>query len=207
MRRTGRIFGLTSPTALLVALLMLMSTEAMAATRSVSIGDNFYDPGVTVAVLGDIVEWTNHGENDHTVTSDGSGNGEVVGMHFFFAPEGFASRFFNWAGSFPYHCSIHGRMRGRVNVRMQASPRAGQVGERFVIRWGVTNPEGFVFDVVFKEPGDRLFKPFRTGTTAIQSRLFPEVAGDYAFMTRVRDPADGGPVGPFSPQLRVRITT
>lgn len=81
-------------------------------TVPVSIKDDFFDPENIFIQKGQIVEWTNVGQNDHTSTSDGiiplwdSGimhNGD----HF---DAQFCSK-----GLFPYHCAVHG-FHGNVTV-------------------------------------------------------------------------------------------
>ncbi len=77
----------------------------------VGIADNTFNPQSATVAVGGSVTWTNADVATHTVTfNDGPdcgrlGNGASV------------SRTFDAAGTFAYHCEIHGSMRGTVVVQ------------------------------------------------------------------------------------------
>jgi LPXTG-motif cell wall-anchored protein len=89
---------------------------AISATRTVTIGDNFYDPDALTIGLGDTVTWVNGGTapEGHTVTGSAFDSGVIE--------EGgtFSQRFAS-AGVFDYICELHDDMTGTVVVRAPAS--------------------------------------------------------------------------------------
>jgi LPXTG-motif cell wall-anchored protein len=89
---------------------------AISATRTVTIGDNFYDPDALTIGLGDTVTWINGGTapEGHTVTGSAFDSGVIE--------EGgsFSQRFAS-AGVFDYICELHDDMTGTVVVRAPAS--------------------------------------------------------------------------------------
>ena len=89
---------------------------AISATRTVTIGDNFYDPDALTIGLGDTVTWINSGTapEGHTVTGSAFDSGVIE--------EGgsFSQRFAS-AGVFDYICELHDDMTGTVVVRDPAS--------------------------------------------------------------------------------------
>jgi PKD repeat protein len=122
-----RLFPLAGLTAALLALLALEGA-ALAATRTVEVGQGgqlrFFDDvshtSTTTINVGDTVMWT-WDSGFHSTTSGACGNnclpdgnwdsGENSGPHSF-------THVFNQAGSFPYHCSVHGSaMQGTVIVQ------------------------------------------------------------------------------------------
>jgi plastocyanin len=81
-----------------------------AAPVKVSMGDNFFSPVKAKVAPGGKVKWTNNGKVTHNVTFPGgfaSGN---------LAPGESTVRKFNRAGKFPYSCTIHAGMNGKVKV-------------------------------------------------------------------------------------------
>ena len=82
------------------------------ATNAVNVVDNDFNPTSVTVSVGTTVTWTWFGVNPHTVTfDDGVGNSfqQTGGTH---------TRQFSAAGTFPYHCTIHGTpMSGTVVVQ------------------------------------------------------------------------------------------
>jgi plastocyanin len=80
--------------------------------EGVSIGDNFFSPMAITIQQGATLVWTDNGNNPHTVTSDTGAFGSSQlsrGQTFSFR--------FTTAGTFPYHCLVHGQaMSGTVTV-------------------------------------------------------------------------------------------
>lgn len=80
-------------------------------TRSVTVGDNFFNPSTATVAKGTTVTWTFGTGTSHNVTFD---DGEASGTK----SSGTYSRAFATAGSYPYHCTIHGpSMSGTVVVQ------------------------------------------------------------------------------------------
>src|SRR5688572_22707939 len=84
-------------------------TATAAAPVKVNAGDNFFSPVKAKVAVGGKVKWTNIGKADHNVsfgsnTSDNFGPGESYVKKF------------NRAGKFPYVCTLHEGMSGKVKV-------------------------------------------------------------------------------------------
>jgi plastocyanin len=75
----------------------------------VSIGDNFFSPVKARVGPGGKVKWTNDGKVTHNVTFGGGSSGNLG------PGETFVKKF-NRAGKFPYSCTIHPGMTGKVKV-------------------------------------------------------------------------------------------
>ena len=83
-------------------------------SNAVNVGNNFYSPSATTVPVGTTVAWTwNAGDVVHTVTFDAD-----TTIMSPFQSSGTYSRRFTAAGTYTYHCSIHGRaMTGSVTVQ------------------------------------------------------------------------------------------
>jgi plastocyanin len=87
----------------------------------VSVMNNFYQPANISVTAGTTVTWTwASGGVSHSVTfDDGSGGSQIQGSGSF-------NRTFNAAGSFAYHCLVHGQaMAGTVTVTAASTGTAG----------------------------------------------------------------------------------
>ncbi len=81
-----------------------------AVVKKVSMGDNFFSPVKARVAPGDKVKWTNNGKVNHNVTfPNGFASGNL-------APGESTVRKFNRAGKFPYSCTLHPGMNGKVKV-------------------------------------------------------------------------------------------
>jgi len=81
-------------------------------TASATVYNNFYSPDTLTVAVGTVVTW-NWASNGtvHTVTFDDGPTSDQIGSGSF-------SRTFSAAGTFPYHCIIHGTvMSGLVIVQ------------------------------------------------------------------------------------------
>lgn len=80
-------------------------------SNSISVVDNAYSPSATTVTVGTTVTWTWTGSSQHNVTFD-DGAASVT------QSSGSYSRAFNVAGTYSYHCTIHGAaMSGTVTVQ------------------------------------------------------------------------------------------
>jgi plastocyanin len=77
-----------------------------------TLGNRAYAPAELNVAAGTTVSWTNTDSVAHTSTSDGAGWDSVA-----IASGGRFSFTFQNAGTFPYHCTIHPGMVGRVVVQ------------------------------------------------------------------------------------------
>jgi plastocyanin len=80
-----------------------------AATAEVKIDNFSFGPGTLTVPVGTAVTWTNRDDIPHTVVStDGAFKSKVLDTDEKF------SFTFSKAGSYPYFCSIHPKMTGKV---------------------------------------------------------------------------------------------
>ena len=80
--------------------------------NNVSVMDNSFDPATITVAVGATVTWTWSGYSAHNVTFNTGGvtSGDRT--------SGSYARTFNAAGTYPYHCSIHGAaMSGTITVQ------------------------------------------------------------------------------------------
>ncbi len=83
------------------------------ATVEVKIDNFSFAPAVLTVALGTTVTWINHDDIPHTVVST---EGKVLKSKVLDTDDKFSYRF-DKAGTFPYFCSIHTKMTGKVIVR------------------------------------------------------------------------------------------
>jgi plastocyanin len=86
--------------------------QAASATAEVKVDNFSFGPGTLTVAVGTAVTWTNRDVIPHTVVStDGVFKSKVLDTDEKFS---FA---FSKAGSYPYFCSIHPKMTGKVIVQ------------------------------------------------------------------------------------------
>jgi plastocyanin len=204
-----RVAALGVPLAIVLAV-VLSGTALAAVTHDVSIAGSAFSPASTKAKLGDSVKWTNMDGFAHTSTSDGVNDGSGfpgVGLWASgnLAHSGTFTFQFTFAGTFPYHCSIHNFMQGSVKVPMKAKPTSGGVGTSFTITWASAAPTGsFVFDVQRMDPGGK-FKAWQTGVTTMSAKFKPMDPGTYSFRALLRNSASGAK-SKFSPVVKITVS-
>lgn len=86
-------------------------TTPPSTSNAVSVGDNFFNPSATTVSANTTVTWTWNGKNPHTVSfDDGVTSAEQS--------TGTYSRTFTTAGTYKYHCKVHGQsMAGTITVK------------------------------------------------------------------------------------------
>jgi plastocyanin len=162
---------------------------AHAATTDVGVEDFEFDPERVAIRLGDTVRWTNR-DDAHTSTSDDTDNQTPLG------PPGVGwwdsgllseNQPFSWdftaAGTFPYHCEIHPRMRGLVAVPLRIVPLGGR---RFLVLWATALPTDPVlaFDIQRKDPGGT-FSDWVHTTSEMGQVVTAPTPGTYSFRARL----------------------
>jgi plastocyanin len=75
---------------------------------AVNVVDNKFDPGTIEIAAGDTVTWTFKGKAAHNVTGPGFRSKTTKKLTF--------THTFDSAGEFPYTCTIHPGMTGKVKV-------------------------------------------------------------------------------------------
>ena len=186
--------------ALAMALMLSTAGVASAATVTVEMKSNFFDPATKTTALGNSVQWHNGSFSDHTATANKFGLwNQFVNSGGNTSPPVTFSR----AGAYGYHCAIHSGMTGTIKVRMRASPTSGTLSTSFTIRVANVNAAtGFVYDIQRRKAGGT-FSLWRT--TSAQTRAFTASSkGTWEFRGRYRRTSDGMATG-YSPILTVTV--
>ena len=80
-------------------------------SSAIDVRDNLYNPSATTVAVGTTVTWTWRGQSTHDVFFSSTEHSEIKST-------GTYQRQFTTAGTFDYHCSVHGSsMSGRVTVQ------------------------------------------------------------------------------------------
>ena len=118
MRRSVCIAGLAAALVLGIGALdtgqnnFVASAQEKASTMEVKIDNFSFGPAALTVPVGTTVTWTNRDDIPHTVVStDGVFKSKVLDTDEKF------SFTFSKAGSYPYFCSIHPKMTGKVVVQ------------------------------------------------------------------------------------------
>lgn len=93
----------------LVGLLLSLGAGQKADSATVTMKNLAFLPDTIKVKVGDTVTWVNADDRDHTVNGPGMKSGNIK-------PGKTWSTTFSKAGSFPYGCQYHPRMRGTVVV-------------------------------------------------------------------------------------------
>ena len=96
-----------SSLALAAAGLVIAAVPAAAAGNKISLGDDYYNPGLKTVSKGTRVVWVNNGGSAHTVTTAGWSRTLQPGQQYARVVK----------SGFRYHCKFHSGMTGRVAVR------------------------------------------------------------------------------------------
>ena len=112
-----RVAGLAMP--VMIAVLLFAGSPSVAANDQPSAAnaevkiDNFsFAPGTLTVAVGTTVTWTNRDDIPHTVVStDGVFKSKVRDTDEKF------SYTFSTAGTYPYYCSVHPKMTGKIVVQ------------------------------------------------------------------------------------------
>ena len=125
---------------LVALLLMVLSTSsALAATKTVTVTNKAFKPGIVTITVGDSVTFTNMTLKSHspTPTNNYSWNGVTVaaGKSVVVTP--------TQSGSYPYFCALHPlRHKGTVSVKIGVSPAAGTTATMFHFVLGTVTAPG-----------------------------------------------------------------
>jgi plastocyanin len=169
----------------------------------VDVGEFFFAPASIELRRGGTVVFDFVGQATHTAT-DSSGlelydTGNV-------APGGPSFEFtFPAAGIYPFVCSPHTGMGGRVSVPVGVTPRSGPRRSSFTVVWAASSASaGRVYDVQIRRPG-ATWDSWRRGVSA-RTGTFVAHGGDgiYRFRARMRDPGLGES-SRWSPASRIRV--
>jgi hypothetical protein len=112
------------------------------------------------------------------------------------------------AGTYRYHCkeSDHLPMTGKVVVPVGVNPVSAPKGSQFSIIWSVYPvPDGYVFDVQLRRPGQAQFHEWKTATMNRKGTFTPSAKGEHVFRARLRNTANGNHSG-WSPGRKITAT-
>ncbi|MEY2422800.1 MAG: hypothetical protein QOI95_2867 [Acidimicrobiaceae bacterium] len=116
--------------ALVLGAIVVPSLRADAQEAPATINDDYFLPVPIIVDIGDTVTWTNAGDHPHSVTADGEFDSTdpntsctpIIGGDGCLAKGDQYSVRFASAGTFNYHCRVHGSaMVGSVIVRSAAT--------------------------------------------------------------------------------------
>ncbi len=154
-------------------------SSAPQAEAHVDAREDFFYPSIVTVRRGGTVVWEWPGEQTHTATDE-------TGMALFdsgLVPAGGPSYAYTFAaaGSYPYVCTLHEGMDGRVEVPI----RAGETEAGARVTWSTgTAPDGYVYDVQSRRQG-RTWRIWLEGATD-PSGTFEAGRGSYRFRARLR---------------------
>ena len=174
---------------------LLVVPPAQATTRSVLVDHDAFSPGSLTVVLGDTVRWA-FGET-HSSTSDqgfwDSGH-KSSGTTY--------SRVFADAGTYPYHCTIHSMMHGKILAPVRAS---GSTSSGYTVRWSsrTSTPSSVRYDVQYKLVGSSTWTNWRTGTASRSATFNP--SGTHSYYVHARTHV-GSHTSSWSPSITVKVT-
>ena len=91
-----------------------LNAQEKASTMEVTIDNFSFGPATLTVPVGTVVTWTNHDDIPHTVVS--TDDPKTFKSRVLDTDEKFSFTF-NKAGTYPYFCSIHPKMTGKVVVQ------------------------------------------------------------------------------------------
>ena len=169
----------------------------------VDVGEFYFAPASVTLRRGGRVVFDFVGSDTHTATDSSglelydSGNVAPGGPSFEFT--------FPAAGIYPFVCTPHTGMGGRVSVPMRVVPRSGPLRSAFTVVWAASSATGGrVYDVQIRRPG-ATWDSWRRGVSGRTGSFVAHAGkGVYGFRARMRDPDLGGS-SRWSPASRIRV--
>ena len=148
----------------LLVLPLAAPAGASAATATVRVGDDFFNPEVVRVAPGDSVNWVWEGSREHTVTSY---PGQTENFDSGTRTSGSYSRGFGRAGRFTYFCEVHPvTMKGAVEVGAPPFPdtsipsfgRARVIGSPGRARFGFRLSEAATVAIAVRGPTRKRYR-------------------------------------------------
>jgi plastocyanin len=169
--------------ALACIVIVMAVAPVAAATYTVKIGDNFYNPSVRAVARGDTVTWRNNGAQGHTVTLK---NGFTFFPSKYLGPGDPAfAKTFPGAGTFAYLCVIHSGQTGKVKVPIGLSKASGKI----VVTVASSSSSGFRHRIE-RKPGSGSWT-FVANTTATSYAFTPPSHGTWTVRARMESTGNG----------------
>jgi plastocyanin len=181
--------------------LLALAVPAQAATRSVAIGDNFFNSttsSTTTILRGDSVQWKNGGFSGHTTTGDsplGYWGSPTLGHNVTYTTPLTLS-----AGTYPYHCKIHSGMKGMIKVPVGLTRSVRKIT---IALNTTTAPTGYKY-VVQRKNGTGYVT---IGTVTTPSFVFnAPAAGTYTFRAALQRNTTTAPAAFFSAPAAISVS-
>jgi plastocyanin len=97
------------------------------------------------------------------------------------------------AGRYPFVCTFHLGMDGRVNVMMDVQPNEGSPTTVYAITWASTSaPDGYAYDVRIRRPGSDRWRSWKRAVSRPGHAFHPDAGpGPYRFRSRLRSVGNG----------------
>jgi plastocyanin len=185
---------------LAMAGVVLVPLPTSAATHSISVVSNAFQPSDRDVALGDTVEWTNDASVNHTTTG---ARPLVLWDENPLSPGETFPRTFRQAGRFGYFCDIHESMQGTIRVPVRVTPASGGLATVFTVRVAtIAAPNGFHY-VIQRRKGSGAWNPWRTVTGKTTS-FDPTSPGRYSFRSKLERISDGQSSG-YSPARSITV--
>jgi plastocyanin len=174
-------------------LIALAPVSASAATVTVKMGINAFEPAAKTVARGDTVKWSNKGGFiEHNVQATKprwyfySNKSKTVGD---IRPGQTFSFTFRAAGRFKYVCSIHGGMDGTITVPIKVTKLTGPVRYRITVA-SASSSSPWANEVQVRKPGSSTWTRIaRTSGTSVT--FTPTKRGTYTFRSRVTNTNTG----------------
>jgi plastocyanin len=202
-----RLVGLGVALPAAIAYADLLKADPAAATAYdfyVYVQDSFSPTSVTLANVGQIVEW---GFQDSIYTHTATDPSRVVNSGPK-TPWNVYDGQMSFSGTYRYRCTetTHAPMNGTVKVPMSVDPAFGPLGTSFTLGWSqISGLSEYSFDVQKKRPTDSTWKPLITGTSDRGIIFTPRSKGIFSFRSRARRTATGKTSG-WSPVITITVT-
>jgi plastocyanin len=184
---------------------IVLATAPVAAVTSVTIQSQAggFQPASVNAVLGEVVDWDNNDGEDHTTSQR-----RTLALWSRRMDPGDSFQFtMRQAGTFPYLCTIHPDMTGKVRVPMTASLDTVGVGEKVVFRVATsTAPSGFRYEIARRRSGGawKAWKSITSKTTSWRPKA--NAVGGWDFRARTVRISNGGKSA-WSPVLDLDVVS
>jgi hypothetical protein len=168
----------------------------------VTVTEYVFSPSLPRLQRGGYLIWDFDGAYEHRVV-------DASGMDLFDTgamSTGSAWHRFVAAGTYPFRCTIHPTMHGKLRVELRVAPRTGTRSTTFTVTWASRSaPSGFVYDVQILRPGASRWADWRHGAVKRSAPFGPvHQPGTYRFRSRLRLQGSGEASG-WSEPKRLRV--
>ena len=180
------------------------ATTTVAVLKTVQIYNSGYSPMALKIAVGDTVAWHNASHRNHCMTENVPAVWPVVEDVTIVPDHGFSFPMPN-AGTFAYHCSIGPSMKGKILVKMSASPASGNTATNFTITVGSADAApGHAEDIQYRKGGAPFTDFISVASKTVTWNPNNNDAGTWQFRTRYRNTSTNEHSG-WSPVVTVTV--